>query len=111
MRPATARELWTELVRLFPDFVRDHSEQDLAEREEIGAPGGLQSVMLAFTPYFGGARYTFSQKQLRAFGEFLNEAVAIDDDLENAVSTCFLEHLSQRRANRYDMPLREFGFE
>ena len=94
MRPDTARELWTELIRLFPDFARDHTEQDLAESARDGGPS-LHSVMLPFTQYFGGARDSFSEMQLRNLGQLLNEAVAVDDDLENAVSTCFLEHLRQ----------------
>jgi hypothetical protein len=51
--------------------------------------------MLPFAEYFGVARDTLSERQLRNLGRLLNEAVAVDDDLENAVSTCFLEHLRQ----------------
>lgn len=52
--------------------------------------------MLRFRPYFGGKQDSLSDAQLKAFGSFVNEAVAVDDDLENAVSTCFLEDLSHR---------------
>jgi len=94
MRPATARELWTELTRLFPDFARDHTAQDLEASERAGG-ARLHSVMIPFSQYFGAVRDSFSETQLKNLGQLLNEAVEVDDDLENAVSTCFLEHLQQ----------------
>lgn len=97
MRPKTARQLWNELVRLFPDFALDHTEADLEEAEREGTPS-LHSVMIPFTQYFGGAQHALSKSQLVQLGALLSEAVEIDDDWENAVSTCFLEHLRHIRA-------------
>jgi hypothetical protein len=97
MRPGTARELWTELTEIFPDFIHDHTPEDLEESEREGTPS-LHSVMIPFTQYFGGAQQAASQQQLRALASLVNEAVSVDDNLENAVSTCFLEHLRQVRS-------------
>ena len=57
---------------------------------------GFHCVMLLFSGYLGRAINTLSDQQLCALGNLIiNEAVSIDDDLENAVSTCLLEHLHQ----------------
>ena len=94
MRPVTARQLWSELVRVFPDFVEEHTAADLEESERDGTPT-LHSVMIPFMQFFGGVQRTLSAKQLKELSTLLNDAVELDDDLENAVSTCFLEHLRQ----------------
>lgn len=100
MRPATARQLWSELVRLFPDFAEDYTSADLEESERDGRPT-LHSVMIPFTQYFGGAQQTLSTRQLKELGALISDAVEMEDDLENAVSTCFLEHLG--KINGYRM--------
>jgi hypothetical protein len=79
---------------MFPDFVEDHTAADLEESERNGTPT-LHSVMIPFTQYIGGVQRTLSARQLKELGTLLNDAVELDDDLENAVSTCFLEHLRQ----------------
>jgi len=96
LRPSTARELWTRLTTLFPEFTEYHSVEDLedSERDEAAI---LHSVMFPFTQFFGGRHTTFTEKRLSTLATLLNEAVALDDVLENAVSTCFLEDLHQIR--------------
>jgi hypothetical protein len=89
MRPQTARELWNLFTEIFPGF------SAYCEEEEIQPDTTLHFVMRDFTTYFGSYRDTFTESQLRKVGQFINDAVAIDDNLENAVSTCFLEHLRQ----------------
>jgi hypothetical protein len=51
--------------------------------------------MPLFTQCFGRVQRALSAKQLKGLGALLSDAVELDDDLENAVSTCFLEHLRQ----------------
>ncbi len=92
MRPQTATELWTLLTEIFPGFSTD------CEEEEIQPDTTLHFVMRDFVPYFSGNRNSFSEPQLRKLAHFINDAVALDDDLENAVATCFLEHLHQVRS-------------
>jgi hypothetical protein len=96
MRPSTARELWTRLIALFPGFAEYHSLDDLEESERDDA-ATLHSIMMPFTQYFGRDLSIFTDKQLKTLANLLNDAVSIDDDLENGVSTCFLEHLRQIR--------------
>ena len=47
---------------------------------------------------------SFTERQLRRFGDWISEAVSVDSDLENAVSTCFLEHMRQVKINRVLAP-------
>lgn len=84
------------MTTVFPGFTEYHSLEDLedSERDEAAT---LHSVMFPFTQFFGGHLPTFSEKQLKVLGILLNKAVSVDDDFENAVSTCFLEHLHQIR--------------
>jgi len=93
-RPQTAREVRAALVEIFPGFARDVTDDDLAEWERMSVQDP-HAVMIPFTQYFGANQTTFSDRQLQALGTFLNRAVEFDDALENAVGTCFLEHLRQ----------------
>src|ERR1044072_549721 len=40
----------------------------------------------------------------RRFGDWISKAVAVDGHIENAVSTCFLEHTRQVKINRVLAP-------
>jgi len=93
-RPQTAREVRAVLVEIFPSFARDVTDDDLAEWERMSVQDP-HAVMIPFTQYFGTNQATFSDRQMSALGTFLNRAVEFDDALENAVATCFLEHLRQ----------------
>ena len=98
MRPQTAKELWTLLTEIFPGFSAH------CEDEEIQPDTTLHFVMSDFTTYFSGNRDTLSESQLRKLAQFINDAVAVDDNLENAVGTCFLEHLRQVRSYKILAP-------
>jgi hypothetical protein len=55
-------------------------------------------VLIAFVPFFGAQLGSFPEKQLHAFGDLVNAAVAAGGSIENAFATCLLEHLRQIRA-------------
>jgi hypothetical protein len=93
-RPQTAREVLAVLVQIFPSFAKDVTDDDLVEWERMSVQDP-HAVMIPFTQYFGANLASFSDRQLLALGTFLNRAVEFDDALENAVATCFLEHLRQ----------------
>jgi hypothetical protein len=76
------------------------TELEVEEPEELT----LHSVMIIFAQYFGANARSFSEKQLRRLGEWLNKAVSVPGALENAVSTCFLEHTRQLKVNRLLAP-------
>ena len=98
LRPQTADELWTVLTEIFPGFSAH------CEDEEIQPETTLHFVMTDFTTYFGGNRDTFSESQLRKLALFINNAVSVGDNLENAIGTCFLEHLRQVRGYKILAP-------
>jgi hypothetical protein len=93
-RPHTVREVWNVLVEIFSDFCEECTADELAKIESDGY-AMKHSVMHHFAYYFGCHQMRFSKQQLTKLGTLLSEAVSVDDDLENAVSTCFLEHLRQ----------------
>jgi hypothetical protein len=89
-RPPEPLQLMALLHELFPQFGNDDEIQKVQSCEH-----SLHYVMSSFTYYFGDRRGELSERQFLALGHLLDEAVAVDDALENAVSTCFLEHLRQ----------------
>jgi hypothetical protein len=56
-------------------------------------------VMQEFLMHFAKKHSFFTERQLRRFGDWISKAVAVDGDIENAVSTCFLEHTRQVKIN------------
>jgi hypothetical protein len=87
---STPSGLLEDLAAIFPEF------QDEWEPHEV--PGTFHEVMLSFTSFFGTRASTSSQRELARLGELVNRCVATGGPLENAVATCFLEHLHQIRA-------------
>ena len=61
-------------------------------------------IMMLFAQYFGANHGSFTKKQLARLGEWLSSSVATGGTLENAVSTCFLEHSHQLKVNRIIAP-------
>ena len=56
--------------------------------------------MSEFAVFFGRHADSSSERQLQRLCEFVVRAVADGSVLENAVSTCFLEHTRQIKVNR-----------
>ena len=96
--PATPEALIEELFAIFPEY---RAAYDGSIHDDTPT---YHSVLLAFTPFFGGQSASFSERQLRAFGEVVNKAVAAGGSLENAFGTCLLEHLHQIRASKILRP-------
>ncbi|HEX3104515.1 MAG TPA: hypothetical protein VHQ22_08705 [Terriglobales bacterium] len=99
VRPPTPQELSVSLQTIFPEFSSEDVLHDVGTSDY-----GLHTVMRNFTEYFGAEGSTASERQLRALGGLIDEAVAVDDQLENAVSTCMLEHLRQIKAYKILSP-------
>jgi hypothetical protein len=87
-RPTSTEDLYSSLKAIFPEFSFEPDS------------GTYQEVMIAFTDHFTGERADFSEEQLRSLGLLLSSAVELDDELENAVATCFLEHARQIEVNK-----------
>jgi hypothetical protein len=103
------QETLRQLCELFPDF-EAWSEIEEAPLPDEGLVDGLfyqwthHRVMQEFLMYFSKNHSSFNERQLRRFGDWINEAISVDSDIENAVSTCFLEHMRQVKINRVLAP-------
>lgn len=91
VRATTSQELLDQLIEIFPEFRTHWEDEDNPWRESFTFHG----VMLDFNDFIGGLKAQVNEKQWRSLGTLFNAAVTEDDELENAVSTCFLEHLHQ----------------
>ena len=96
--PQTPEALLVELFTIFQEY---RAAYDGPIHDDIPT---YHSVLIAFTPFFGSRSASFSERQLRAFGDLVNAAVAAGGSLENAFGTCLLEHLHQMRASQVLRP-------
>ncbi len=96
------RELVDRLLTLFPGFSEewDEGEGFGYENEEYS----FHSIMLTFGPLSATFLKASGRRTIQAFGELLNRSVENGGDLENAVSTCLLEHASQLGISRIIKP-------
>lgn len=85
------------LGMLLPSFIVDCYDLDPLPPEE-DEPETFHRVLREFTYSFGKAARSLTAAELRQIGDLVNESVVRSDDLENAVATCFLEHLHQIQA-------------
>jgi len=98
MRTKSPIELRDLLGGIFPEFA------SACPAEDSEANATFHAVLFDFAPYFSGNREQFSEKQIKALAAFLNDAASVNDELENAVATCFLEHLGQLRSYKILAP-------
>jgi len=87
-RPLDPDRLRARLVELCPRYQPPPPEE---HDDELG----MHSVMADFLVWFGRYGRELDARALQRIASFLDEAVVLNDNLENAVSTCFLEHLRQ----------------
>ena len=92
--PKDTRDFLVSLAPASETELEDEATEDLTNHR----------VLMLFAQYFGANHGSFSTKQFRALADWLNAAVAGGGELENAVSTCFLEHASQLKVNRVLAP-------
>src|SRR5258708_4339434 len=89
------------LCALFPDFGREWYADD---ERSVDGDISFHRIMQEFTSYFGGNVQSLSEAQLKRFGAWLSNAVLAGGDVENAVSTCFIEHMHQIKVSRLVTP-------
>ena len=102
MRPTSPADLRDQLIAIFPEFRAEWYEDDNEFIED--GRFSYHGLMIAFSNYFSCHITEVSEQQRRALSDLFNEAVAEDDDLENAVATCFLEHMHQMRVAKSFWP-------
>lgn len=106
--PQRPQETLRQLCAIFPAFEAAWAEEGAPP--EDGLVDGVyyewshHAILSDFLEFFAKNHASFSEQQLRAVGEWINDAVFDGGDLENAVSTCFLEHTRGVRINRTLQP-------
>lgn len=93
VRPDNPQDLLDQLAAIFPEL-RECWDDDANPWRE-GDEFTFHRVMLAFCDCIGARAGSATATQWRKLGGLINVAVEGDDPLENAVSTCLLEHLHQ----------------
>ena len=88
-RPPSKIALYEQLQEILPDFGDAEIFEDIEESEV-----GLHTVMRHLCEHVSCSD-DLSMRSLERLANLLNEAVSVDDLLENATSTCFLEHSHQ----------------
>jgi hypothetical protein len=102
--PDSPSSLRFQLGLLLPSFIADFEDPNPLPEEE-DEPETFHRVMQEFTYSFSKMANSLSATELQQIGNLVNESVAQNDILENAVATCFLEHLHQVNALK---PLRPY---
>ncbi|GHA22168.1 hypothetical protein GCM10008090_35010 [Arenicella chitinivorans] len=90
----SAEELKNSLISLFPFFAEELVEEEPEEfeyREELNH----HHVWRCFSYTASKELVQAEMKTVRLLSELINKSVAAGGLVENAVSTCFLEHASQ----------------
>ena len=90
----TPEQALEELASIFPSF-HEYVLEDALDDDAFIGKLTLHRVIFLFTEFFPSACSASSELQLIKFASWINEAVKGKDDLENAISTCFLEHTRQ----------------
>jgi len=98
--PAQALEF---LFALFPAFEKEW-QTDEVESEPLNDELTYHRIMFEFIQFFGGKHATFTEDQIKRFGAWVNDSILQEGPLENAISTCFLEHMRQVKINRVLAP-------
>jgi hypothetical protein len=102
------QETLSQLCDIFPSFQATWTDEGAPPVDTL-VDGVFyewthHAVMRAFLEFFAKNHDAFSETQFRAVGDWINRAVSGEDDLESAVSTCFLEHVRQVGVNRVLWP-------
>lgn len=90
----SAADMRDQLLALFPGYRTHWESPDNPFTAEDGT-FSHHGLMIDFTDLLGRNVRGFSEKQIGESCRFIDVSVSIEGPLENAVSTCLLEHLHQ----------------
>ena len=82
------------LVSIFPSF-REYVLDDALDSDTTAHALAPHRVMFLFAEFSASGCFAPSEQQLIKFCSWINDVVQTNDELENAVATCFLEHTKQ----------------
>ena len=100
----TPADLLAALLPIYPSFADNWNVNTAVSHGYWDDTPTFQRIVMEFCAFFGIAAPKATPHQLLATAKLVNDAVESGGDLENAVSTGFLEHLHQIEATRYLLP-------
>ncbi|MCL2075269.1 MAG: hypothetical protein FWH15_02285 [Betaproteobacteria bacterium] len=100
--PQSPEELNALLVAIFPTFSGSLEELESSDAYRNGV--SFHALMIEFTCFFSKGASSFSGRQLEQLSESLVLASRQPSPLENAINTCFLEHIRQIKVNKLLAP-------
>ena len=81
------------VISIFPEFKGEWENTNPYINED--GSHSIHSVYMVLLPYVSTKKASFSERQLKQLASLINDAVTAGGDSENAISTCFLEHVHQ----------------
>jgi hypothetical protein len=83
-----------ELCGMFAEFDRWWKDEEAEDAMVDGVHSALthHRLLMEFLDFFAQQHGSFTEQQLRLLGGWVNQAVAMNDELANAVSSAFLGH-------------------
>ena len=93
MNYQSPNKILDELILLFPGFREEWDDENSYIKED--GTFNLSAVYMTFLPYLSGKIDQFSNQQIEGLAILINSAVDAGENSENAVATCFLEHIVQ----------------
>lgn len=85
-------DLSEALMDIFPDLRQLWAQPGELEAEDTQS---FHSVWMVFAPHSYKLLHEATPNEIKRFSSLIDYMVSRGGDLENAVSTCFLEHASQ----------------
>jgi hypothetical protein len=89
----TPSEVLESIICIFPEF-KSEWENENAYIKDDGSYS-VHSVYMVLLEFLSCKKTSTNDKQLKLLASLINGAVAAGGNSENAVSTCFLEHVNQ----------------
>ena len=83
-------------------FERWWNDEETEDRLVDGVHSDLTNhrLLMEFFDFFANGHRSFTEPQLQLLGAWLNEAIALDDDLSDAVSSCFLRNCREQQLDQ-----------
>jgi hypothetical protein len=81
------------VISIFPEFQSEWENENAYIKED--GSYSVHSVYMVLLEFLSCKKSNNSEKQLKQLATLINSAVAAGGNSENAISTCFLEHVNQ----------------
>ena len=95
-----------QLCAIFGDFQRYWNEEEAEDAmvDGVHAAWTNHRLLMEFLDFFAQQHGSVTEQQMQLLGDWVNQAVTLNDDLANAVTTCFLGHAREMHVNQILAP-------